>query len=411
MAEAALGGNPMAMVDATQLQKDPALEYPGGRGWEEKVQKYVMVQRGAPDLIRRIFKLCCRFGVVGVFCRSGRHRSVAIAEMAADWFRRCRDYYEVCVLHMSSEITPGWSDNMLTKVLAWRGGHNNLNIPRILLEGETQRSSSPAGTNFGPAWCRKIMEDLYLECQAQGDETPPMNRAVNRAVPPEPKKKPRESTPPVPEEPRCEARSSEGSTPAVLERGTKRLRDHEPCCSPEVQLDSSSSSGEESVRDCKEVPPEEVVDFNEEGFWDAAEVMEDLLGNNPSMADVLEMGRSREYWKLCDKLAPRTGSQQGLRARILCTQAQWRLRAGPVAHLGMSASDLQKFMKGPILLLEIQIANGSTHRDALRHYNHAGRERYKAWIQDNPVLMHYEEMEQMYVNYRNYRRKKLETGK
>ncbi len=412
----------MVMVDASQLQKDPSLEFPGGRGWEEKVQSYIVVQHGAPELVQRVFNLCMDHAIVGVFCKSGHHRSVAVAEMAADWFRRATDHHEVCVLHLNSAVVAGWSANKLTEVLAWRGGLNNVEIPATLLGGGAKQSNSPAGTQFGPCWSRKAMEDLYNE-SLQVHGLP----AWKRVVPPEPKKKPRESVPSVPKRKACEVlppepepkkkpRSSGSSAPAVLERGTKHLRDDELPSSPAVQqLDSSSSRSDEEVlydeeQDPIALPPELVVDYDAEGFWDAAEVMEDLLGTNPHRTDVKEMACSIEYEQLCDKLLGHLRNEPGLTARIMCVQARYRLHAGTVAHMGMTASDLQRFMKGPILLLELRLANGQTLRDALRHFGAPMRQRYKAWVQDIPVQMHHEEMEQMYINYRNYRKKKLDRS-
>ncbi len=390
----------MAMVDASQLQKDPSLEFPGGRGWEETVQSYIVVQHGAPELVQRVFELCIDHAIVGVFCKSGHHRSVAIAEMAADWFRRATDHHEVCVLHLNSAVVAGWSANKLTEVLAWRGGLNKGKIPAILMGGGAKQSNSPAGTQFGPFWSRKAMEDLYNESlQAHGMP------AWKRVVPPEPKKKPRESQPSAPKRKACEVLppEPEPNKKPRSERGTTHLRDDELPSSPAVeQLHSSGSRSDEEVLYYEEQ--------DRKGFWDAAEVMEDLLGTNPDNADVKEMGCSIEYKQLCDQLLGHLCKEPALTVRIMCVQARYRLHAGTVAHMGMTASDLQRFMKGPILLLELKLAKGKTLSEALRHFGARARQRYKAWVNDNPVQMHHEEMEQMYINFRNYRKKKLDRS-
>lgn len=74
----------------------PTLYYLNGR--DERVQKYVLSQRAlALDILWDVMQCARKQHVAVVYCTGGRHRSVAVAEVAATMLRALG--YEVAVWH------------------------------------------------------------------------------------------------------------------------------------------------------------------------------------------------------------------------------------------------------------------------------------------------------------------------
>ena len=89
-------------LDALVLEKNPA-DVKGLlalRGWDDKVLTHVLNQRGVAEVLAQGWEILLEHGLVKVRCRSGHHRSVAIAELLGNWARR-RLSRPVAVVHLS----------------------------------------------------------------------------------------------------------------------------------------------------------------------------------------------------------------------------------------------------------------------------------------------------------------------
>ncbi len=433
MAEAALRGRRDAVVDASVLQKDPSYTFPKGRGWNINVQNFVLAQEGAPCLVQQLFNFCRTSDVVGVFCKSGHHRSVAIAEIAADWFRRSSSpavQHEVCVLHLNSERYQGWSANKLNQVLCWRKGETEISIPGVLMGAhQSQVSNCPAGTAVGEGWLRQLMVAKYQECLAAVRDANETSSSDCEVV--EPDRGTKRSRQPEQDCRTKRARQSEqcsrGDSYKKLDQGTNPSRQPEPdSLAQELrqpdqqpsypvgqhssrvipkqqsnkpagelsQLEQRSSSSDGAR--LEQPSPTEHEEPRTKRYWEAAEVMESLLSARADAEDLKQHALSPEYTELREELTLQHEGRNniGVLAQIMAVQAQWRIH-----DMGLSESDLRRYMKGPILQIELQMARGSTHRAALARCHSSFRKRYQASVNGSAVHQHNVVVEAMYYQY------------
>ena len=88
------------------LQEDPAnvAKFLHLRGWNDEVMTQVFNQGGSAKMLHQGFQELTQFHVAKYRCRSGHHRSVALAEVMGDWMRRLSHGTPVRVVHMACHL-------------------------------------------------------------------------------------------------------------------------------------------------------------------------------------------------------------------------------------------------------------------------------------------------------------------
>ena len=74
------------------------------RGWDDKVMTQVFNQGGAAQMLQEGLHLLSEFGVAKYRCKSGHHRSIALAEVLGNWARHLLPGSAVRVVHMACHL-------------------------------------------------------------------------------------------------------------------------------------------------------------------------------------------------------------------------------------------------------------------------------------------------------------------
>ena len=119
----------MSHTNALVLKVNPEVAHPKLRcrtGMDDDVVQFIMEQAGSAEMVLNVFKTvmpgsqsgsgayCSKVALVS--CKSGRHRSVAIAEMAADW--RTHLIGPTIAVHMG-QLSAAQCEERLSEIQQW----------------------------------------------------------------------------------------------------------------------------------------------------------------------------------------------------------------------------------------------------------------------------------------------------